>query len=240
MGCPRKVRFPPDSDQTADIAGGPVRANSGHAIIPNSTSGVFETARQANPDDGLLFRRMSRFVSLAICVLEQNETTGWYVPLVSVTRLVFGRSIKPNREHALRHRMPINLSGARRNSRETDVCRRITRRHIERRGIGMDLPGDCWNFNFIEVGFAVLGGLNAQALHRRLHSANCTMPHFYHRTRRDQVCFGVKSGSVGPSAPGRLHPRKRTSLKTAAMSTLWGNLGNAGRPVIAGRHRSLP
>jgi len=25
----RDVRFPPDSDQTADIAGGPVRANSG-------------------------------------------------------------------------------------------------------------------------------------------------------------------------------------------------------------------
>jgi hypothetical protein len=29
-----------------------------------------------------------------------------------------------------------------------------------------------------------------------------------------------KSGSVGPSAPCLLHPRKRTSLKTAAMSVL--------------------
>jgi hypothetical protein len=27
MGCPRDVRFLPDSDQTADIAGGPVRAD---------------------------------------------------------------------------------------------------------------------------------------------------------------------------------------------------------------------
>jgi hypothetical protein len=26
----RHVRFPPDSDHTADIAGGPFRANSGH------------------------------------------------------------------------------------------------------------------------------------------------------------------------------------------------------------------
>src|SRR5258708_11361262 len=45
------------------------------------------------------------------------------------------------------------------------------------------------------------------------------------------------SGSAGPSEPCLLHPRKRTSLKTAAISTLWGNLGNAGGPVIAGpRH----
>jgi hypothetical protein len=27
MGIPRNVRFSPDSDQTADIAGGPVRAD---------------------------------------------------------------------------------------------------------------------------------------------------------------------------------------------------------------------
>jgi hypothetical protein len=30
MGCPRHVRSTPDSDQTADIAGGPVRASDGH------------------------------------------------------------------------------------------------------------------------------------------------------------------------------------------------------------------
>src|SRR6267378_1540698 len=29
LGCSRDVRFPPNSDQTADIAGGPVSANSG-------------------------------------------------------------------------------------------------------------------------------------------------------------------------------------------------------------------
>jgi hypothetical protein len=28
--CNRHVRFPPDSDQIADIAGGPFRANTGH------------------------------------------------------------------------------------------------------------------------------------------------------------------------------------------------------------------
>jgi hypothetical protein len=27
MGCPRNVRYAPDSDRTADIAGGPVRAD---------------------------------------------------------------------------------------------------------------------------------------------------------------------------------------------------------------------
>jgi hypothetical protein len=43
---------------------------------------------------------MFRFVPFAMSVLEQNEATGWDVSLVSVTGLVFGRSIKPYCEHA--------------------------------------------------------------------------------------------------------------------------------------------
>src|ERR1700694_236730 len=30
LGCARHVRFPPDSDRAADVAGGPVRANRRH------------------------------------------------------------------------------------------------------------------------------------------------------------------------------------------------------------------
>jgi hypothetical protein len=117
----------------------------------NSTSGMVESARQTNPDDCLFFRRMSRFASLAMCILEQNETAGGYVPPVSVTGLVFGRSIESHREHALRHGMPIYLSRARRNARETNACRHIIRRHFERRGVGVNLPGACRNFDFIEA-----------------------------------------------------------------------------------------
>jgi hypothetical protein len=32
MDCPRDVRFPPVTDQTADIAAGPVRANKRHQL----------------------------------------------------------------------------------------------------------------------------------------------------------------------------------------------------------------
>jgi hypothetical protein len=32
LGCPRHIRFTPVSDRTADIAGGPVRAISGHSV----------------------------------------------------------------------------------------------------------------------------------------------------------------------------------------------------------------
>jgi hypothetical protein len=142
---------------------------------------------------------MSRFVSLAICVLEQNETTGRLVPLVSVTCLVFGRSIKPHREHALRHRMPINLSCARWNARETDACRRIILRHFERRSIGVNLPAACRNFDLIEVGFPILCGVNAQALRRRLHSANCTMPHFHNRIKTRSPQEQTSSGRPGMS-----------------------------------------
>jgi hypothetical protein len=56
--------------------------------------------------------------------------------------------------------MPINLSCARRNARKTDACRRIIGRHFERWGIGMNLPGACRNFDFIEVGVAVRCGVN--------------------------------------------------------------------------------
>jgi hypothetical protein len=33
MSCTRDVRFPPNSDQTADIAGGPFRAMNRHASL---------------------------------------------------------------------------------------------------------------------------------------------------------------------------------------------------------------
>jgi hypothetical protein len=61
---------------------------------------MVEAARQTDPDYRLFFRRISRFVSLATYVLEQNEAARWYVPLFSVTGLVFRRSIEPHREHA--------------------------------------------------------------------------------------------------------------------------------------------
>ncbi len=90
-----------------------------------------------------------------MCVLEQNETASRYAPLVSVTGLVFGRSIEPYRKHALGHRVPIYLSRARPNARETDACRRIIRRDFERRGVGVNLPGACRNIDFIEVRLAI-------------------------------------------------------------------------------------
>jgi hypothetical protein len=34
LGCPRNVRSAPVSDRTADIAGGPVRANTSHGTHP--------------------------------------------------------------------------------------------------------------------------------------------------------------------------------------------------------------
>ena len=64
---------------------------------------------------------MSRFVSLAINVLKQDEATGRYAPLIAVTCLGFRRSIEPHCQYALRHCMPIYLSRTRRNARETDV-----------------------------------------------------------------------------------------------------------------------
>jgi hypothetical protein len=33
LGCPRHVRFPPDSDRTADIAGGPFGATTGSGLL---------------------------------------------------------------------------------------------------------------------------------------------------------------------------------------------------------------
>jgi hypothetical protein len=97
----------------------------------NSTSRMIESARQTYPDDCLLLRRVSRFVSLAMCVLEQNEAAGRYMPRVSVAGLVFGRSIESHCEHALRRGMPIYLSRARRNAREANACGCIIRRHFE-------------------------------------------------------------------------------------------------------------
>ena len=40
MGCPHDVRFPPDSDQTADIAGGPVRAASSRHVRAKSAASL--------------------------------------------------------------------------------------------------------------------------------------------------------------------------------------------------------
>ena len=131
-------------------------------------SRLIETAWQTNPNDCLLSRQVSRFVSLAVRVLEQNEAAGRYVPLVSVAGLIFRRSIEPNREHALPHGMPIYLSRAGRNACETDARRRIIRRHFEGRDTGMNLPEACRNFDFIEVRFAIRCGLNPKALHRSI------------------------------------------------------------------------
>src|SRR5882757_3963208 len=72
-----------------------MRVINSHRVRPNrfgdhchSTSRVVETLRQTDPDDCLLFGRMSRFVSLAINVLKQDEATGRYAPLIAVTCLV--------------------------------------------------------------------------------------------------------------------------------------------------------
>src|ERR1700680_1036778 len=98
---------------------------------------------------------MFRFVPFAMSVLEQNEATGWDVSLVSVTGLVFGRSIKPYCEHAPRNSVPIDLSCAGRNAREADVCRRISCRYFENRGVGMNLQRVCRNVDFIKVRLAI-------------------------------------------------------------------------------------
>src|SRR6266566_6638183 len=91
-----------------------MRVINSHRVGPNrfgdhchSTSRVVETLRQTDPDDCLLFGRMSRFVSLAINVLKQDEATGRYAPLIAVTCLVFRRSIETHCQYALRHCMPI-------------------------------------------------------------------------------------------------------------------------------------
>src|SRR5438552_18099066 len=88
-----------------------MRVINSHRVGPNrfgdhchSTSRVVETLRQTDPDDCLLFGRMSRFVSLAINVLKQDEATGRYAPLIAVTCLVFRRSIETHCQYALRHR----------------------------------------------------------------------------------------------------------------------------------------
>jgi hypothetical protein len=47
------------------------------------------------------------------------------------------------------------MSRARRNARETDACRRIICRHFERRGLGVNLPEACRNFDLIEVRLAI-------------------------------------------------------------------------------------
>jgi hypothetical protein len=38
LGCPRHVRFTPDSDRTADVVGGPLRARLGHGDNYSITS----------------------------------------------------------------------------------------------------------------------------------------------------------------------------------------------------------
>ncbi len=48
LGCPRHVRFPPDSDLTADIAGGPVRANSGLMRRSKVTYSITSSARPSS------------------------------------------------------------------------------------------------------------------------------------------------------------------------------------------------
>jgi len=70
---------------------------------------------------------MVGLVSFAMRVLEQNEATGRDMPPVSVTGLVFGRSIKPHCEHVPWNSVPIDPSGARRDAREADVRRWATR-----------------------------------------------------------------------------------------------------------------
>jgi len=46
LGCPRHVRFPPDSDRIADIAGGPFRAKPGHASRCRAIAAGRSKARQ--------------------------------------------------------------------------------------------------------------------------------------------------------------------------------------------------
>jgi hypothetical protein len=50
LGCPRHVRFTPDSDRTADIVGGPFRARLGHGDTTRSPRRHGLEAWEANPD----------------------------------------------------------------------------------------------------------------------------------------------------------------------------------------------
>jgi hypothetical protein len=54
----RQVRFPPDSDQTADIAGGPFRANSGSPLSPSVARHALAGVR-ARDDGELAFESRS-------------------------------------------------------------------------------------------------------------------------------------------------------------------------------------
>jgi hypothetical protein len=55
-------------------------------------------------------------------------------------------------------------------SRETDARRRLICRHFERRGLELNLPEACRNFDLIEVPLAIRYQVNPQALYLSLHS----------------------------------------------------------------------
>jgi hypothetical protein len=89
---------------------------------------IIQTTWQCNPQDGLRLLRMAREVALAMCILNKDKIAGRNVPDLSVTRLVRDRAVEPHGEHAIRHRVPINLAHTRRNASETDTRCGIMRR----------------------------------------------------------------------------------------------------------------
>jgi hypothetical protein len=145
-------------------------------------------------------------------IVSIGATKGKYVPGEAVHRRPIIRSVKAAGvqvdeiwSFGLRvvrpltpHRMPINLSCAGPNARETDACCRIIGRHGERHGIGMNLPAACRNFDFIEVGFAVRCGVgvNAQALHTRHAIGRSILPKDMRQTKAWGFAFETKKLSA--------------------------------------------
>src|SRR5882724_4010935 len=104
-------------------------------------------------------------MALAVCVLHQHEATRLNVAHLSVARLVFNRTIQPDRKHRLWDRMPSNLAHARWDAGEADAGRLITGRNLERHGIGVHRPLRRRHFDFVEMRLAIRGGVDAQTLH---------------------------------------------------------------------------
>src|SRR5262245_33091028 len=109
---------------------------------------------------------MPREMAFAMRVLQQNEATRRNLADLPVAGLVLHGAVDPHREHTFRHGVPTHRAHASRNSGEANTCGRVVPRYFERRGVRMNGPFACWDFELIKMGLAVCRGVYAQAPHR--------------------------------------------------------------------------